>query len=87
MRLFKRKKEYEIDRKIEIGLIIGTETDGIFSKWLGEYNDGLVNSKECMLGYAKDTLFLPLVHDEIHKKMGTAKYINNFISKGQFRVD
>jgi hypothetical protein len=24
---------------------------------------------------------------EIHKKMGTAKYINNFISKGQFRVD
>lgn len=87
LKLFKRKKEYEIDRKIEIGLIIGTETEGIFSKWLGEYNDGLVNSKECMLDYAKDTLFLPLVHDEIHKKMGTAKYINNFISKGQFRVD
>lgn len=34
-----------------------------------------------MLDYAKDTLFLPLVHDEIHKNR-TAKYINNFISKG-----
>ena len=25
--------------------------------------------------------------DEFREKMGTAKYINNFISKGQFRVD
>ena len=72
---------------IEIGIIIGTETEGIFSRWLGEFNDGLLNSKECMLDSAKDTLLIPLVHDEIHKKMGTAKYINNFISKGRFRID
>lgn len=87
LKVLNKEKDFVINPKIEIGIIIGTETEGIFSRWLGEYNDGLLNSKECMLSYAKDTLLLPLVHNEIHKKMGTARYINNFISKGQFRID
>lgn len=88
LRVLGKGKKFEVKNpKIEIGIIIGTETEGIFSRWLGEFNDGLLNSKECMLDSAKDTLLIPLVHEEIHKKMGTAKYINNFISKGRFRVD
>ena len=88
LKVLGKRKKFEIkNSKIEIGIIIGTETEGIFSRWLGEFNDGLLNSKECMLETAKDTLLIPLVHDEIHKKMGTAKYINNFISKGRFRID
>lgn len=88
LKVLGKRKKFEIkNSKIEIGIIIGTETEGIFSRWLGEFNDGLLNSKECMLETAKDTLLIPLVHDEIHKKMGTAKYINNFISKGRFKID
>ena len=88
LRVLGKGKKFEVKNpKIEIGIIIGTETEGSFSRWLGEFNDGLLNSKECMLDSAKDTLLIPLVHDEIHKKMGTAKYINNFISKGRFRID
>ena len=88
LRVLGKGKKFEVkNSKIEIGIIIGTETEGIFSRWLGEFNDGLLNSKECMLDSAKDTLLIPLVHDEIHKKIGTAKYINNFISKGRFRID
>lgn len=88
LKVLGKGKKFEIKNpKIEIGIIIGTETEGIFSRWLGEFNDGLLNSKECMLDSAKDTLLIPLVHEEIHKKMGTAKYINNFISKGRFRID
>ena len=88
LRVLGKGKKFEVKNpKIEIGIIIGTETEGIFSRWLGEFNDGLLNSKECVLDSAKDTLLIPLVHDEIHKKMGTAKYINNFISKGRFRID
>ncbi|MDY3060627.1 MAG: alpha/beta hydrolase [Fusobacterium sp.] len=88
LRVLGKGKKFEVKNpKIEIGVIIGTETEGIFSSWLGEFNDGLLNSKECMLDSAKDTLLIPLVHEEIHKKMGTAKYINNFISKGRFRID
>ena len=88
LRVLGKGKKFEVKNpKIEIGVIIGTETEGIFSRWLGEFNDGLLNSKECMLDSAKDKLLIPLVHEEIHKKMGTAKYINNFISKGRFRID
>lgn len=88
LKVLGKGKKFEIKNpKIEIGIIIGTETEGVFSSWLGEFNDGLLNSKECMLDSAKDTLLIPLVHEEIHKKMGTAKYINNFISKGRFRID
>ncbi|MBR8702130.1 hypothetical protein IX317_002097 [Fusobacterium sp. DD29] len=84
--VFKNKKHFKLDKNIEVGIIIGTEPCGIFKRWLGEYSDGVVNIKECSYQKAKDTLLLPLVHDEIHKKMGTAKYINNFISKGGFRI-
>ena len=88
LKVLGKGKKFEVKNpKIEIGVIIGTETEGIFSRWLGEFNDGLLNSKECMLDSAKDTLLIPLVHEEIHRKMGIAKYINNFISKGRFRID
>lgn len=86
LRVLSKKSEFKLDEKIEVGVIIGTEPCGIFKRWLGEYSDGLVNSKECTYDKAKAVLKLPLVHNEIHKKMGTAKYINNFIAKGVFRI-
>lgn len=86
LRILDKKEHFKIDKSIEVGVIIGTEPYGIFSRWLGEYSDGFVNVKECTYPKAKDTLYLPLGHDEIHKKMGTAKYINNFIAKGGFRI-
>lgn len=86
LEVLNKNNKFKVDRNIEVGVIIGTEPCGIFTRWLGEYSDGVVNIKECSYEKAKDTLLLPLVHDEIHKKMGTAKYINNFISKGGFRI-
>ena len=86
LRVLKKNSTFKLDDNIEVGVIIGTETCGIFSRWLGEFNDGIVNYKECLYEGAKETLKIPLVHNEIHKKMGTAKYINNFISKGVFRT-
>lgn len=88
LRTLKKGKKFIINNpKIEIGVIIGTETCGFLSRWLGEYNDGLLTQKECELENAKDTLLLPLVHKEIHKKIGTAKYISEFITKGKFKVE
>ncbi|MDR3258561.1 MAG: alpha/beta hydrolase [Fusobacteriaceae bacterium] len=87
LKVLKKGKKFIINNpKIEIGIIIGTESYGFFSKWLGEYNDGIYSRKECELNTAKDTLFLPLIHKEIHKKVGTAKYISEFITKGKFNV-
>ncbi|MBM6822391.1 esterase/lipase family protein [uncultured Fusobacterium sp.] len=86
LHVLNKKSTFKLDDSIEVGIIIGTEPHGIFSRWLGEYSDGIVNYKECLYDGAKATLKLPLIHDEIHKKMGTAKYINNFISKGVFRA-
>lgn len=87
LRVLKKKSSFKLDSSIEVGVIIGTEPCGVFSRWLGEYSDGLVNSKECKYDEAKATLMLPLVHNEIHKKIGTARYINNFIAKGVFRTE
>jgi len=88
LRALKKGKKFIITNpKIEIGVIIGTETYGIWGKWLGEYNDGVLSQKECELENAKDTLLLPLIHKEIHKNPGTAKYISEFITKGRFKVD
>lgn len=87
LRVLNKKHVFKLDSSIEVGIIVGTEPCGIFSRWLGEYSDGLVNSKECRYDEAKATLNLPLIHTEIHKRIGTAKYINNFISKGVFRTE
>ena len=84
--VLKKNGKFRLDKNIEVGVIIGTEPCGIFKRWLGEYSDGVVNIKECTYSRAKDQLLLPLVHSEIHTKMGTAKYINNFIAKGGFRI-
>lgn len=86
LKIFNKNEKVEFDKDIEVGIIIGTEPYGIFSRWLSEYSDGIVNKKECLYSKAKDTLLLPLGHDEIHKKLGTAKYISNFIAKGGFRI-
>lgn len=82
-----RKNKKFFDNNIEVGLIIGTETEGFFSKWLGEFNDGLVDLKDADLKQAKDKVFIPITHNEIPKKIGTARYINNFITKGKFRLE
>lgn len=86
LRVLNRKDNFEFDKNIEVGVIIGTESYGLFKGWLGKYNDGLLNFRECEYKYAKETLKIPLIHSEIHRNMGTAKYINNFISKGVFRT-
>lgn len=85
--LLNKRSTFELDDSIEVGVIIGTEPYGIFSRWLGEYSDGVVNYKECLYSKAKEVLKIPLIHKELHKKMGTAKYVNNFISKGKFRTE
>lgn len=85
LKILRKKYDFKIDENIEVGIIIGTEGYGIFQKWLGEYNDGVLSMKECRYNKAKDTLTIPLIHKEIHKRIGTAKYINNFIAKGYFR--
>lgn len=82
-----RKDKKYFDENIEVGLIIGTETEGFFSKWLGEYNDGLVDLKDADLKNVKDKVLIPVTHTEIHKKIGTARYINNFVTKGKFRLE
>lgn len=82
----KKDKKY-FDSNIEIGLIIGTETEGFFSKWLGEFNDGLVDLKDASIKNVKDKVLIPITHKEIHKKIGTARYINNFITKGKFQLE
>lgn len=87
LRVLKKKSTFKLDDNIEVGVIIGTEPCGIFSRWLGGFSDGIVNYKECLYPDAKATLKLPLVHSEIHKRIGTAKYVNNFISKGVFRTE
>jgi len=87
LKALKKGRKFTLENSgIEIGVIIGTESYGFLGKWLGEYNDGVFGKKECELGSAKDTLVLPLIHKEIHKKMGTAKYISEFITKGRFNV-
>lgn len=82
-----RKDKVYFDENIEVGLIIGTETEGFFSKWLGEYNDGLVDLKDADLKSAKDKILIPITHKEIPNKIGTARYINNFITKGKFKLE
>ena len=85
LRMLKKGKKFIINNpKTEIGVIIGTEPCGIFTKWLGEQSDGVFRASECTLPNAKDTLFLPLIYKEIHKNIGTAKYISEFITKGVF---
>ncbi|MDD7410566.1 MAG: alpha/beta hydrolase [Fusobacterium gastrosuis] len=82
-----RKNKIYFDENIEVGLLIGTETEGFFSNWLGEFNDGLVDLKDADLNEVKDKVLIPITHKEIHKKIGTARYINNFITKGKFKLE
>lgn len=84
----KTKKEGRAFYKnIEVGLIIGTESDGFFGKWLGKFNDGYVAIKDTILPEAVDKIKIPITHKEIHQKIGTARYINNFITKNKFRLE
>ena len=82
-----RKDKRNFDENIEVGLIIGRESYGFFGKWLGEFNDGYVELKDVDIADAKDKLLIPITHDELNKKIGTARYIHNFITKGKFRLE
>lgn len=82
-----RKDKVSFDKNIEVGLLIGTETEGFFGSWLGEFNDGLVDLKDADLKDIKDKVLIPITHKEIHRKIGTARYINNFITKGKFKLE
>lgn len=82
-----RKNKNFFDKNIEVGLLIGTESEGFFKKWLGKFNDGLVDLKDADIKNVKDRVLIPLPHSEIHKKIGTARYINNFITKGKFHLE
>lgn len=82
-----KKDKIYFDKNIEVGLIIGTESGGFFASWLGKYNDGYVDLKDARIEKVKDEILIPISHNEIHKKIGTARYINNFITKGKFRLE
>lgn len=82
-----RRDRRRFDKNIEVGLIIGTESSGFFGKWLGEYNDGYIEMKDVNLTNAKDKILIPITHNELNKRIGTARYINNFISKGKFKLE
>ena len=56
---------------------------GFFGKWLGEYNDGYIEMKDVNFPDAKDKILIPITHNELNKRIGTARYINNFIAKGR----
>ena len=79
-------KQEEIEdvltRIIEVGLIIGRESSGFFGKWLGDYNDGYIEMKDVAFPAAKDKILIPITHNELNKRIGTARYIHNFISRG-----
>ncbi len=82
-----KKEKKAFNKKIEVGLIVGTESDGFFGKWLGKFNDGYVALKDTVLNEAVDKILIPIPHSEIHLKIGTARYINNFITKGKFKLE
>ena len=82
-----RRDRRRFDKDIEVGLIIGRESSGFFGKWLGEYNDGYIEMKDVNFPDAKDKILIPITHNELNKRIGTARYINNFIAKGKFRLE
>lgn len=47
-----------------------------------EYNDGYIEMKDVNFPDAKDKILIPITHNELNKRIGTARYINNFIAKG-----
>jgi len=68
-------------------IIIGRESSGFFGKWLGDYNDGYIEMKDVAFPAAKDKILIPITHNELNKRIGTARYIHNFIAKGKFRLE
>ena len=82
-----RRDRRRFDKDIEVGLIIGRESSGFFGKWLGDYNDGYIEMKDVAFPAAKDKILIPITHNELNKRIGTARYIHNFIAKGKFRLE
>ena len=74
-------------KDIEVAAIAGSEPEMFLGRFLAEKNDGRVEVEEVKVKNLKDFLVLPLNHKEIHKRLGTAKYIANFIKRGSFRAD
>ena len=82
-----RRDRRRFAKDIEVGLIIGRESSGFFGKWLGDYNDGYIEMKDVAFPAAKDKILIPITHNGLNKRIGTARYIHNFISKGKFRLE
>ncbi len=74
-------------KDIEVAAIAGSEPEMFLGRFLAEKNDGRVEVGEVRMKNLKDFLVLPLNHKVIHKKLGTAKYIANFIKSGSFKAD
>jgi predicted alpha/beta hydrolase family esterase len=74
-------------RGVDIAAIAGSESNLFLGRFLNDKNDGRIEVDEVMMGGLKDFLILPLGHKEIHKRIGTATYINNFIKRSSFYVD
>ena len=43
--------------------------------------------KDVDIKEAKDKVLIPITHNELNKKIGTARYIHNFITKGKFKTE
>lgn len=91
LKSLERKKFEELrlysGKDIEVAAIAGSEPEMFLGRFLAEKNDGRVEVEEVKVKNLKDFLVLPLNHKAIHKKLGTAKYIANFIKRGSFRAD
>lgn len=74
-------------KDIEVAAIAGSEPEMFLGRFLDDKNDGRVEVEEVRMKKLKDFLVLPLNHKEIHHRLGTAKYIMNFIKRGSFRAD
>ncbi len=74
-------------RNVDIAAIAGSESNLFLGRFLNDKNDGRIEVEEVMMTGLKDFLVLPLGHKEIHKRIGTATYINNFIKRSSFYVD
>lgn len=82
-----RRDRRRFDKDIEVGLIIGRESFGFFGKWLGEYNDGYIEMKDVNFLDVKDKILIFIIYNELNKRIGIVRYINNFIVKGKFRLE
>lgn len=70
----------------EVGVIGGTVNKGVMFGFLfGEKSDGRVPIASAPFEGAKETVWLPLNHHDIHHNPETLKMIDSFLKTGSFR--